>query len=198
MPSEFNVERTEFDLDTFQQIHEAMDGYHILPWLKKSGDDDGTTVDVEPWELPGMPSVSVDAWRYHVGLRSTAVSSSAGPPMPQTRFGSALSARLHATKWRGYRISEETAITWTGPECFFRAPTREANPMPVRSLSITSITLRQGEGRESCQTMGTAGDDASGAGSGQAINPDGTNRRQTSVAAGAADLQPALRMGTLR
>ena len=42
MPSKFNVERTEFDLDTFQQILEAMDGYHILPWLKKSGDDDGT------------------------------------------------------------------------------------------------------------------------------------------------------------
>ena len=68
MPSAFNVERTEFDLDTFQQILEAMDGYHILPWLKKSGDGDGTTVDVEPRELPCMPSVSVDAWRYHVGF----------------------------------------------------------------------------------------------------------------------------------
>ena len=68
MPSAFNVERTEFDLDTFQQILEAMDGYHILPWLKKSGDGDSTTVDVEPWELPCMPSVSVDAWRYHVGF----------------------------------------------------------------------------------------------------------------------------------
>lgn len=68
MTSEFNVERTEFDLDTFQRILEAMDGYHVLPWLKKSGDDDGTTIDVEPWELPGMPCVSVDAWRYHVGF----------------------------------------------------------------------------------------------------------------------------------
>ena len=45
-----------------------MDGYHVLPWLKKAGDDDGTTIDVEPWELPGMPSVNVDAWRYHVGF----------------------------------------------------------------------------------------------------------------------------------
>ncbi len=61
MPSEFNVERTEFDLDTFQQILEAMDGYHVLPWLKTSGDDDDKMVDVEPWELPGMPEVSVDA-----------------------------------------------------------------------------------------------------------------------------------------
>ena len=68
MPSEFNVERTEFDLDIFQQILEAMDGYHILPWLKKSGDGDDTTLDVEPWELPGMPSVGVDAWRYHLGF----------------------------------------------------------------------------------------------------------------------------------
>ena len=61
MPSKFNVERTEFDLDTFQQILGAMDGYHILPWLKGSGDDDNKMIDVEPWELPGMPSVSVDA-----------------------------------------------------------------------------------------------------------------------------------------
>ena len=68
MPSEFNVERTKFDLDTFQHILETMDSYHILPWLKKSGDGDVTTVDIEPWELPGMPSVSVDAWRYHVGF----------------------------------------------------------------------------------------------------------------------------------
>ena len=48
MPSEFNVERTEFDLDTFQHILETMDSYHILPWLKKSGDGDVTTVDIEP------------------------------------------------------------------------------------------------------------------------------------------------------
>ena len=68
MTSEFNVERTEFDLDTFQQILGAMDGYHVLPWLKTSGDDDGTTIDVEPWELPGMPPVSVDSWRYHAGF----------------------------------------------------------------------------------------------------------------------------------
>ena len=68
MPSEFNVERTEFDLDTFQQILGAMDGYHILPWLKTSGDDDNKMIDVEPWDLPGMPEVNVDAWRYHVGF----------------------------------------------------------------------------------------------------------------------------------
>ena len=68
MPSEFNVERTKFDLDTFQQILEAMDGYHILPWLKTSGQDDNKMIDVEPWELPDMPEVSVDAWRYHVGF----------------------------------------------------------------------------------------------------------------------------------
>ena len=68
MPSEFNVERTEFDLDTFQQILGAMDGYHILPWLRKSGDDDNKMIDIQPWELPGMPSVSVDSWRYHVGF----------------------------------------------------------------------------------------------------------------------------------
>ena len=46
MPSEFNMERTEFNLDTFQQILEAMDDYHILPWLKNSDDGDGTTVDM--------------------------------------------------------------------------------------------------------------------------------------------------------
>lgn len=46
MTSAFNVERTAFDLDTFQQILEAMDGYHVLPWLKRSGDDDGTTIGV--------------------------------------------------------------------------------------------------------------------------------------------------------
>ena len=45
-----------------------MDGYHILPWLKTSGQDDDKMIDVEPWELPDMPEVSVDAWRYHVGF----------------------------------------------------------------------------------------------------------------------------------
>ena len=46
MTIEFNVEHTEFDLDTFQHILEAMDDYHILPWLKNSDDGDGTTVDM--------------------------------------------------------------------------------------------------------------------------------------------------------
>ncbi|MYC32874.1 MAG: hypothetical protein F4X64_06820 [Chloroflexi bacterium] len=68
MSTDFNVERNTFDLDTFQQILEAMDGYHVLPWLKKSGSDVGESTDVEPWELPDMPQVSVDNWRYHVGF----------------------------------------------------------------------------------------------------------------------------------
>ena len=68
MASEFNVERTEFDPDIFQQILEAMDDDHILPWIRKSGDGDDTTLDVEPWDLPGMPSVDVDTWQYHLGF----------------------------------------------------------------------------------------------------------------------------------
>ena len=69
MATEYNVERTNFDLDIFQQILEAMDGYYVLPWLKQSGDDPHQKKDdVEPWELPGMPSVSEHSWRYHVGF----------------------------------------------------------------------------------------------------------------------------------
>ena len=66
MPVKFNVDRTEFDLDTFQEILEAMDGYHVLPWLQEF--PDGSTTEVHPWALPDMPDVSVDAWRYHVGF----------------------------------------------------------------------------------------------------------------------------------
>ena len=66
MAAKFNVQRTEFDLDTFQKILEAMDGYHVLPWLQ--GLSDGSTIEVRPWDLPDMPDVSVDAWRYHVGF----------------------------------------------------------------------------------------------------------------------------------
>ena len=64
----YNVERAEFDLDTFQQILEAMDGYYVLPWLKQTDEDHNQKPDVEPWELPGMPPVSEDTWRYHVGF----------------------------------------------------------------------------------------------------------------------------------
>ena len=66
MSAKFNVERTEFDLDTFQQILEAMDGYHVLPWLMEL--DNGSSTDVYPWALPCMPDVSPDVWRYHVGF----------------------------------------------------------------------------------------------------------------------------------
>ena len=66
MSATFNVERTEFDLDTFQQILEAMDGYHVLPWLTKLAN--GSSTEVYPWSLPGMPDVNLDVWRYHVGF----------------------------------------------------------------------------------------------------------------------------------
>ena len=66
MSATFNVEHTEFDLDTFQQILEAMDGYYVLPWLTELAN--GFSTEVYPWALPGMPDVSVDVWRYHVGF----------------------------------------------------------------------------------------------------------------------------------
>ena len=65
MASELNVERSTFDLDIFQQILEAMDGYPILPSYQ--GDEENQT-PVEPWQLPGMPEVGLDTWRYHVGF----------------------------------------------------------------------------------------------------------------------------------
>ncbi len=65
MCNEFNVERTSFDLDTFQQILEAMDGYHVLPRERLTGN---SRFEVEPWELPNMPNVSADIWKYHVGF----------------------------------------------------------------------------------------------------------------------------------
>jgi hypothetical protein len=66
MSAKFNVEHTEFDLDTFQQILEAMDGYYVLPWFTELAN--GSRTEVYPWALSGMPDVSVDVWRYHVGF----------------------------------------------------------------------------------------------------------------------------------
>ena len=74
MPMEYNVEHAEFNLDTFQQILKAMDGYHKLPWRRDHYNEDGVRILnaqpelIWPWELPGMPDVSVDVWRYHVGF----------------------------------------------------------------------------------------------------------------------------------
>ena len=65
MAYEFDVPRTPFNLDTFQQILEAMDGYSTLPTYKSNG---ASKVAVEPWELPGMPDVDVSTWKYHVGF----------------------------------------------------------------------------------------------------------------------------------
>ncbi len=65
MPPEFDVKRGTFDLNTFQQILEAMDGYPILPSYQ-GDEEDG--LPVEPWQLPGMPDVDLDTWRYHVGF----------------------------------------------------------------------------------------------------------------------------------
>jgi hypothetical protein len=68
MKGEYNVRRTEFNLDTFQQILSAMDGYHVLPWRFSPDNTDAQPVTIRPWELPGMPDVTVDDWRYHVGF----------------------------------------------------------------------------------------------------------------------------------
>ena len=65
MPTEFDVKRTLFDLDTFQQILEAMDGYYVLPKERLTGN---SREPVNPWELPNMPDVSLDTWKYHVGF----------------------------------------------------------------------------------------------------------------------------------
>ena len=65
MSTEFDVKRTLFDLDTFQQILEAMDGYYVLPRVQLTGNSQES---VAPWELPNMPDVSVDSWKYHVGF----------------------------------------------------------------------------------------------------------------------------------
>lgn len=61
----FDVPRTPFDLDTFQQILEAMDGYSVLPRHKLDG---VSQVPIEPWNLPGMPDVGSSSWKYHVGF----------------------------------------------------------------------------------------------------------------------------------
>ena len=68
VPADLNVERTTFDLDVFLQILQAMDGYPTLPSAYQGEDDDDEPNLVEPWDLPGMPSVSLDSWRYHVGF----------------------------------------------------------------------------------------------------------------------------------
>ena len=65
MSNEFNVSRTEFDLDTFQKILEAMDGYYVLPTAQAIG---SSKMTIEPWNLPDMPDVSLDSWRYHIGF----------------------------------------------------------------------------------------------------------------------------------
>lgn len=65
MDSDLNVERTPFDLDTFQQILEAMDGYYVLPRVQTTA---VSQRPVEAWNLPGMPDVSVDSWKYHLGF----------------------------------------------------------------------------------------------------------------------------------
>ena len=64
----YNVERAEFSLETFHQILEAMDGYHVLPWLLETDPLDPHPKEVAPWQLDGMPNVSIDVWRYHVAL----------------------------------------------------------------------------------------------------------------------------------
>jgi len=64
----YNVERAEFRLDTFQKILEAMDGYYVLPWLLETDPLDRKPVEVAPWDIDGMPNVSIDVWRYHVAL----------------------------------------------------------------------------------------------------------------------------------
>lgn len=74
MAMKFNVERAEFRLETFEAILKAMDGYHKLPWRRDQYAEDGSRIYntqpelVLPWQLPGMPNVSVDVWRYHVGF----------------------------------------------------------------------------------------------------------------------------------
>ena len=74
MTMKLNVEKAEFRLETFETILKAMDGYHKLPWRRDPYAEDGSRIYgskpevVEPWHLPGMPEVSIDVWRYHVGF----------------------------------------------------------------------------------------------------------------------------------
>lgn len=65
MSTEFDVKRTPFDLDTFQHILEAMDGYYVLPRVRST---ETSREPVDPWELPNMPDVSLDSWKFHVGF----------------------------------------------------------------------------------------------------------------------------------
>ncbi len=67
MCEEFDVVQTPFDLDVFQQIleAEAMDGYYVLPTIRYTGELRQT---IDPWDLPNMPDIGADAWKYHVGF----------------------------------------------------------------------------------------------------------------------------------
>lgn len=65
MSSSLNVEKTVFDLDIFHQILVAMDGYAVLP---DHASDEVGLEPLDPWDLPGMPNISPDTWRYHVGF----------------------------------------------------------------------------------------------------------------------------------
>ena len=68
MDGKYNIQRTEFDLETFLGILKAMDGYHVLPWRFTADTPDAFPKTIRPWELPEMPDVPVDVWRYHVGF----------------------------------------------------------------------------------------------------------------------------------
>ena len=83
MNSEFNVKHTPFDLGIFYQLLKAMDGYFILPsvnladvppdCLEGCKDDGWRFTDcvsdlLNPWELPNMPNIGEDAWRFHLGM----------------------------------------------------------------------------------------------------------------------------------
>ncbi len=68
MNGEYNVERAQFDLETFQQILTAMDEYYVLPWRFTPDAANTQPETVRPWDLPDMPDVTVDVWRYHIGF----------------------------------------------------------------------------------------------------------------------------------
>ena len=68
MTLKLDIERAVFDLDVFQQILKAMDGYAVLPSWRIYEEDPTNGSDILPWELPDMPDVSIDVWQYHVGL----------------------------------------------------------------------------------------------------------------------------------
>ena len=65
MTNKLNVEQTPFDIDIFHQILAAMDGYYVLPEFRG---ESGNRQRLDPWDLPGMPDIGEQAWRYHVGF----------------------------------------------------------------------------------------------------------------------------------